>query len=102
MAKYQIIFAKRVEGMVLRHTEFLARVSVPAARTFYREFEDTLRRVGENPYQFPVEEDRNLPQGQYRGALFAKRYKALFTVAEKTVYLDAVVDCRMDNKVTLE
>ena len=98
MAKYRIILASRVEQMLLRHTEFLARVSVPAAKVFYREFEDTLRRMGENPYQFPLEEDLNLPKGQYHKALFAKRYKALFTVEEKTVYLDAVVDCRMDNQ----
>jgi plasmid stabilization system protein ParE len=98
MPKYQIIFAKRVEQMVLRHTEFLARISVPAAKAFYKEFEDTLGRMKENPYQFPPEDDMNLPDGQYRKAPFAKRYKAIFTVEQETIYLDAVVDCRMDNK----
>jgi plasmid stabilization system protein ParE len=98
MPKYQIIFAKRVEIMVLRHMEFLTRVSVPAAKAFYKEFEDTLRRMKEDPYQFPPEDDLNLPDGQYRKAIFAKRYKAIFTVERETVYLDAVVDCRMDNK----
>ena len=98
MGNYQIIFAKRVEQMLLRHTDFLTRVSVPAAKTFYKEFENTLRRIEENPYQFSQDEDLNLPAGQYRKAIFAKWYKALFTIADQIVYLDAVVDCRMDSK----
>lgn len=96
MAKYQIIFARRVDQMLLRHTEFLSRVSIPAAKAFYEEFKDILHRLGENPLQFPVEEDFNLAEGHYRKALFAKWYKAVFSVDGQTVYLDAVVDCRMD------
>lgn len=98
MGKYKIIFAKRVDQMLLRHMEFLSRVSIPAAKQFYNEFKDSLYRMGENPYQFPAEEDLNLPTGQYRKALFARWYKALFTVVDETIYLDAVVDCRMDSK----
>jgi len=45
MANQQIIFAKRVEQMLLRHTEFLPRVSIPAAKQFYQEFEAFLRRM---------------------------------------------------------
>ena len=39
-----------------------------------------------------------MPEGQYRKAIFAKWYKALFMVEDQTVYLDAVVDGRMDVK----
>ena len=102
MPKYRVVLAKRVDQMLLRHTEFLSRVSIPAAKAFYEEFRDILHRLGENPLQFPPEEDFNLPDGQYRKALFAKRYKAVFSVDGQTVYLDAVVDCRMDHKKTFE
>lgn len=98
MAKYRVILARRVEQMLLRHTEFLSRVSTPAAKAFYKEFEDSLRRMSENPYQFPQDDDLNLPAGQYRKAIFSKRYKALFSIERQTVYLDAVLDCRMDSK----
>ncbi|WP_312158937.1 hypothetical protein [Oscillibacter sp.] len=98
MAEYQIVFAKRVDQMLLRHVEFLSHVSVPAAKRFYQEFEDILHRMEENPYQFPSEEDLNLSEGQYRKALFAKWYKALFMVEGELVYLDAVVDGRMEVK----
>ena len=100
MAKYKIILAQRVDQMLLRHTEFLTRVSIPAAQRFYREFETILRKMEDNPFQFPAEEDSNLPSGRYRKALFEKWYKAVFSVSYDTIYLDAVVDCRMDNRRT--
>ena len=54
--------------------------------------------VWENPFQYPVDTDPNLPEGMYRKALFSRWYKALFIVENKTVYLDAVVDCRQSAK----
>ena len=98
MAKYKVILAKRVDTTMLRHTQFLAQVSVPAAKQFYKEFKEVLDALKRNPFQFPVEEDQNLPKGQYRKALFAKRYHAIFMVEGETVYLDAVVDCRMEGR----
>ena len=98
MGKYKVILASRVDSMLLRHISFLARVSRPAAKRLRDEFGDIVSRLGENPFQFPVETDLNLPDGMYRGAAFAKRYKAIFTVEEKTVYIDAVIDCRQDTK----
>ena len=94
---YQIILARRVDGMLLRYVSFLARASVPAAKKFRAGFAHLLERLEQNPMQFPVEEDLNLPSGQYRSALFAKRYKAVFMVEGSTVYLDAVLDCRQDH-----
>lgn len=94
MAGYRVLVASRVKGQLLRHTEFLARVSVPAARRFRDEYAGVLRQLEENPYQFPVDTDLNLPEGLYRKALFAKRYKALFLIEGNTVWLDAVADCR--------
>ena len=96
--RYTIIFAKRVDAQLLKHVEFLARVSIPAAKAFRAEFADLLIQLAENPFQFPAETDPNLPDGMYRKALFAKRYKALFMVDGSNVYLDAVVDCRQDTK----
>ena len=97
MEKYQIILSSRVDAQLLQHTEFLARVSLPAAKRFRAEYAKILDRLEDNPYQFPPETDMSLPEGLYRKALFAKRYKALFSVENHTVYLDAVVDCRQQN-----
>lgn len=92
-----VIVSSRVDEMLLRHMEFLARVSLPAAKQFRKEFASLLEEWKQNPYQFPWETDPNLPEHTYRKALFFQRYKALFVVEESNVYLDAVVDCRQDS-----
>jgi hypothetical protein len=40
----------------------------------------------------------DIPQEMYRKCLFYDRYKALFLVEDRTVYIDAVIDCRQENK----
>lgn len=93
---YTLVIARRVDEMLLHHIAFLSRVSLPAAKKFRNDYAAILRRLAESPFQFPVETDLNLPEGAYRKALFAKRYKAIFLVEKKTVYLDAVIDCRQE------
>lgn len=96
MSRYKIITAPYLDEMLLTHIAFIARVSIPAARKYREEFAEIVRRLAENPYQFPVCEDANLQPGQYRKALFAKWYQAIFYVGGDTVYLDAVIDGRSD------
>ena len=99
MGRYQVITSGRVESQLLQHVEFLARVSIPAAKRFRNEFSSVLDDLEENPYQFPLDTDSNLPDGVYHKALFAKWYKALFMIQDHTVYLDAVVDCRQNYNI---
>ncbi len=91
-----LVISRRVDEMLLRHIAFLSRVSLPVAKKFRNDYAVILRRLAENPFQFPVETDLNLPEEAYRKALFARRYKAVFLVEKTTVYLDAVIDCRQE------
>ena len=95
-SKYKVIVAHCVHTMLLQHIAFIARVSVPAAKRFREEFAGVLKALSENPFQFPPYEDPNLPEDTYRGAFFAKWYKVVFSVSDKVVYLDAVIDCRAE------
>ena len=101
MDKYTVIVSQRADAMLVRHTRFLANVSISAAKGLVAEFGEVLDSLEENPFQFPVDTDYGLPEGTYRKALFGKRYKALFTVEGETVYLDAVLDCRQGNSKNL-
>lgn len=93
---YKVILAKGVDGMLLRHTEFISRVSISAAERFLAEFEGVVERLQVAPAQFPWDINPNLPEHVYRKASFAKWYRVVFSVDEKiqAVYLDAVVDSR--------
>lgn len=97
MGNYTVIVSRRADEMLIRHARFLARVRISAAKRMTAEFAEVLDRLEQNPFQFPQETDYDLPCGAYRKALFSKWYKAIFSVAENTVYLDAVLDCRQDN-----
>ena len=81
----------------LPHTEFISRVSVPAVERFVEDFEAIIRRLSENPYQFPSCNDPNLAD-TYRKTVFAKWYKMIFSVEDDTVCIDAVVDGRQSPK----
>jgi len=97
VGKYRVILAPELDGMLLSHVRFIANVSVPAAKRFRTEYAEIIKRIADNPYQFPEYENPALPKGIYRKALFAKWYKAVFYVEGDTVYLDAVVDGRSEN-----
>ena len=93
MAKFKVIFDPALDRMLFQHTEFISRVSIPAAERFVEDFETIIRRLSENPYQFQSCDDPNLSD-TYRKAVFAKWYKMIFSVEDDTVYVDAVVDGR--------
>ena len=94
--RYEVIVSRRAEQMLTSHVCFLARASVKAARRLRDEYAETLDALEDNPFQFPPASDLALPD-EYHKALFGKRYQAIFYVEGDTVYLDAVLDCRMDN-----
>lgn len=96
MSKYQVKINPRLGSHLAQHAEFIARVSKPAAIRFRKEFSEILERLADNPFQFPVYDDPNLPPEFYRKALFAKWYKVVFYVEQSIVYVDAVVDGRKD------
>lgn len=97
MGKYVVVADPAVDTHIIKHVEFLSRVSLSAAKKFRNELREIMHRLSENPYQFPVYDDPNLPVGLYRKANFATWYKAVFSVEEKTVYIDTVLDGRMNN-----
>ncbi len=78
------------------HAEFIARVSPAAAYRMKEQFDAILARLRENPFQFPLARNPNLPAEIYRTAGFAKWYQLVFSVEGNTVYVDAVVDMRSD------
>jgi len=87
--------------MLLGHVDFLAQISIEASERLMFQFDQILKRIADNPFQFPIADDLdvpNIPPNVYRKCLFERRYKALFKVGEGEVFVDAVIDSRMENK----
>lgn len=94
MSKYHIHFNTRLDEMTCRHVEFIARVSIKAAKQFRKELGEVIETLEQNPFLYQFLEDPNLPPGMYRKTTFAKWYKLIYFVDGNTVYLDAIVDSR--------
>lgn len=92
--KYRVIVSDAAKGMLLRHMKFLANVSVPASRKFLLAFKDVKEQLSSFPLLGPYEDDPALPAETFRKCLFYGRYNVLYEVENKTVYIDAIVDCR--------
>ena len=94
--KYTVDLSERAEEMLLRHSEFLARVSVPAARKFIAAFRTAAGGLKENPERFPFLALDGIPPKLYRKCLFLDRYELIFLICESNVSIDAIRDCRQD------
>jgi plasmid stabilization system protein ParE len=99
--KYKVTVYENAGNMLDEHADFLAQVSFDAAIRLLSQFEKIIARLAENPFQFPIADELdvpNIPPNTYRKCLFEKRYKALFKVGEGEVFVDAVIDSRRENK----
>ena len=99
--KYNVELSQRAERMLLQHTEFLARVSLPAARKLISSTKDVEAKLSENPELYPYADEVDvpgIPLKTYRKCIFDKRYKAIFLIEGNDVFVDAIIDCRQENK----
>lgn len=95
MPKYTVKFNPRLAGQLETHAAFLARVSKPAARRLLSDFRALVKQLADNPYLYPPYDDPNLPPDIYRKAFLGKWYKVVYSIEGSCVYIDAVVDGRM-------
>jgi hypothetical protein len=98
--KYPVKLSNRASLMLIRHAEFLARVSPAAARKLIASFRKATVSIENNPFSCPYADDLDIPgipKQTYRKCLFFERYKALYTLEDDTAYIDAIVDCRQEN-----
>jgi hypothetical protein len=96
MRRYTVIFSRYIDAQILYHFQFIANVSLPAAKRFRNDFGKIIKRIEENPFQFPIDDQFQFDGVSYRKALFGTWYKALFTIEGNAVYLDYVIDCRQE------
>ena len=100
--KYSVILSRRADNMLVEHTEFLARVSPEAARRLLDGFSKIMLVLSNTPQQYPYADSVDapgIPPATYRKCLFGNRYKALFLMDDDIVYIDAIIDCRQENKM---
>ena len=98
--QYKVQLMQRADRMLLSHTDFLAQVSVAAARRMLKDFKEVTKQLTDNPLTFPFADELDVPGipfETYRKCVFDKRYKAIFLAEEQDVFIDLIIDCRKEN-----
>lgn len=93
---YRVITSTKAGQMVNTPTAFLARVSMKAARRLADDFLEAARSLEIFPQRCPWFESESIPSHTYRYLVLEKRYLVIFLIAEDTVYIDYIIDCRQD------
>jgi len=103
--EFIVILASRADEMLLSHIKFLAQVSPAAARKLLSEFRSAKSRLAGDPYMFPYADELDvfgIPLKTYRKCIFYSRYKAIFLIEDNNVFVDAIIDCRQENRDLFE
>ena len=94
--EYNVIISDRAASELRNHIAFLARVAPDAAKRLHKELISEIESLAFMPESFPWLYHELLPKNKYRKKLAAKRYLLIYQIKGNTVYLDYILDCRLD------
>jgi hypothetical protein len=87
--------ADKIDGYV----QFLAKVSEPAAGRLMEGLYADIEALSHHPDMNAYFERPYIPQKKYRWILSQKRYRIIYLIEDRMVYVDDVQDCRQDDNV---
>ena len=99
--KYNVSVNPAVNDRMLEHVRFLAQVSIPAAERLYLSMEDAIAELESNPEICPLFNVPTFEDVDLRYKLCAKRYRIVFEISEKNVYVYDIQDCRQNSDKNL-
>ena len=99
--KYHIFVDSSADKRFAAHIEFLARVSENAADKLYKYYEEALHFIEDNPESCPLYIFKIPVNEQLRYKLFGKRYRIVFGITDKSVFIYDIQDCRQDSDKNL-
>ena len=83
------------------HAQFLANVSIPAAKRLRNAYKTALESLRSNPQRCPLYKPDIYIEEELRYLLFSGRYRIVYEIVEKNVYVYDVQDCRQDEDKNL-
>ena len=82
---------------LVKHLEFLARVSERAAVQLYNAYEKALGFLEESPESCPLYVPATPIDAQLRYKLFDERYRIVFEIVGNAVFIYDIQDCRQSS-----
>lgn len=93
---YEVVISPSANDRMAEHFEFLARVSIEAARRLLDELTVDIRSLQEMPYRNPAYDRPYVPTGKYRYLVCAKRYLLIYQIENDIVYVNDIHDSRQN------
>ena len=94
---YNVIVRPSVLIQLDKYIRFAANVSSKFAKAIRDKFYKELYELPNNPEQYPLWQPDFELADPYRNILIKKRYLIIFYIEENNVFVDYLLDCRMDN-----
>ena len=94
--RYEVIVSQKAMNMLAAHVKFLAQVSKTAALKLRDEIIAEMKSLDYMPESYLWLSNEYIPANKYRKKLVGKRYLLIYQIADNTVYINYVVDCRQD------
>lgn len=96
--RYNVIVRPTVNIQLNNHIRFAANVNAKFAKSIRDSFHKALYELPNNPDHYPLWQPNFELSDPYRIILIKKRYSVIFYIEENNVYVDYLLDSRMDNK----
>lgn len=93
---YKVIISSEANEKMLKHFEFLGQVSINAANRLLDNLLNDISILQTDPKRYPLYNRPYLPIGKYRCLLSNKRYRIIYQIIGKNVYVDDIQDCRQN------
>ena len=94
--KYKVVVSDRAKRMLGTHIRFMAQVSKEAATVKKKQLMTAMGSLSRNPQRFPFFEEPYIPQNKYHKMFVEKWYLILYQVQDDIVYVEYILDCRME------
>ena len=99
--KYSVNVDRAAKTKMERHAKFLAQVSVPAAQRLRNAYQTALESLETNPQRCPLYKPNSNIREELRYLLFSKRYRMVFEIVGRCVYIYDIQDARQDSDKNL-
>ena len=95
--EYHVIVDPAANDRMYEHFEFLAKVSKTAAEKLLDSLLVSIHSLERMPQRNPIYSRPYLPSGKYRYLISSDRYRIVYQIEEKTIFVDDIQDCRQSD-----
>ena len=98
---YTVFVSPAANDRMYEHFEFLAQVSESAAERLLDRLVGDIRSLEIMPYRNPIYDRPYLKGGKYRYMVSCGRYRIVYQIENRVVYIDDIQDCRQSDEKSL-